>query len=156
YARELLELHTLSPGHYTETDVREFARCLTGWSIYRQNSPSYGLFQYIPSWHDTGAKDVLGMHFTGSGGQTEAQTVIDFLKTSPITAQFVSRKMCRWLLTYTPSQALVDQVASTYLATGGDIKAMIRVILRPDNVQNAQPNLYPKIKRPFHFEISLL
>src|SRR5262245_47895753 len=44
YARELLELHTLSPGHYTETDVREFARCLTGWSIYRQNSPSYGLF----------------------------------------------------------------------------------------------------------------
>lgn len=152
YSRELMELHTLSPGNYTETDVREFAKVLTGWTIWRQADATYGTFRYRPEWHDNAVHTVLGHSFGPNGGQAEGEAMLDILTAHPACAQFISWKMCRWLLEYDPPAQLVSAVASTYLATGGDIKSMIRAILHPNNLAAAQP----KLKRPFTFLTSLL
>ena len=156
YARELMELHTLGVGNYSEQDIKEVARCLTGWSRYSQSTPTYGDFRYIPSYHDNNPKTVLGHSILAGGGENDGLTVHSILSTHPATANFVGRKLCRWLLSYNPPQSVVTEVANTYLATGGDIKAMIRVILKPESVALADVDRFPKLKRPFHLVCSLL
>ena len=75
YSRELMELHTLSvSGPYTETDVKEVARCLTGWTIWRQNFPNYGDFRFRLQDHDQGAKTVLGVFIPPAGGERATGT----------------------------------------------------------------------------------
>jgi len=156
YAREVMELHTLAPGNYTETDVRELAKVLTGWTIWRTADPAYGLLRFRPEWHDNGVHTVLGNVFGPNGGQAEGEAMLDVLANHPACARFVSKKLCRWLLSYTPSDRIVGDVTDTYLATGGDIKAMIRTALRPENVLAAAAATEPKLKRPFTFVVSLL
>ena len=158
YARELMELHTLGVnGGYTQTDVLEVARCLTGWSMETNSaSPNYGTFKYIPQYHDNGAKTVLGhvIPATGAkdagGGIADGEKVLDILASHPSTALFIAGKMTRWLLRPEPSHALVQSVAKVYLDTGGDIKAMIRVILQEDLLMQAPA----KYKRPYHLLVS--
>lgn len=157
YARELLELHTLGVDNgYTQNDVIEVAYCLTGWSYTGgTNNPNFGTFTYIPSWHSTRNKTVLGRTIIGRGGaagEQEGNQVLDILISHPNTALYLALKMTRWLLQYEPSQELVNNVAQTYLDTGGDIKAMIRTILQPDQLMNAPA----KFKRPYHLIVSAL
>lgn len=154
YARELMELHTLSvKGPYTQTDVQEVARCLTGWSrVYTTTSDLYGTFIFNTRDHDNGAKTVLGNHIPENGGAQDGVTVMRILAEHPSTASFISTKMCRWLLRYDPSAAFVSEVAQTYLKTGGDIKAMIRVILKKSNLVAAPA----KYKRPYHLVVSAM
>jgi uncharacterized protein (DUF1800 family) len=158
YARELMELHTLGVGGgYTEQDVREVAECFTGWTLNGDTaSANYLRALYEPSYHQGGNKVVLGVTIPATPGRDNAQHVLDILTAHPSTAQFLSRKMIRWLLTETPPQSLVDQVAETYLDTAGDIKSMIRVILAKPNLERASPVFAPKYRRPFHLMTSLL
>ncbi|MFO0982861.1 MAG: DUF1800 domain-containing protein [Planctomycetota bacterium] len=155
YARELLELHTLGVhGGYTEADVKEVARCLTGWTI--QGAPSLGAFAYDDSQHDQGSKTVLGQVIPPNGGQQDGETVLQMLALHPSTAAFVARKLCRWLLAYEPDAHLVARVAAMYLSTGGDIKAMIRVIMDPWHIRSADVFDQVKFRTPYHFVITLL
>jgi uncharacterized protein (DUF1800 family) len=156
YARELLELHTLGVGHYTENDIKELARCLTGWTIYPRSHEQYGGFRFEPAWHDTGAKSLLGITIPAGGNTSDGDTVLALLGMHPQTARFVGKKLARHLLSYEPPAALVDELVSTWASTGGDVKALIRVILRPDSVVLAQPGAHPKLRRPFHLACALL
>lgn len=155
YGREILELHTLGVGNYTEADVKAVARCFTGWG-YSIAPGQLGQFEYHASLHDDTWKVVLGHPITAGGGANDGEIVLRLLSAHPATAQFLARKMCRWLLCYAPPQVVVDAVANTYLATNGDIKAMIRVILAPTSVANVSQDQLAKYKRPFHLVTSIL
>jgi uncharacterized protein (DUF1800 family) len=154
YAREIMELHTLGvDGGYTQTDVAELSRILTGWTIQGR-----GVYAFDPTGHDFTAKSFLGSEFpaqpasTGAAAIQEGERAIDMLLAHPNTAKFISRKMIRWLLEYDPSQSLVDAIAQVYTKTGGDIPSMIRAILTPANLSAAPL----KLKRPYHFLVSSL
>lgn len=154
YARELMELHTLSSGGgYTQTDVEELARCLTGWGVeWDGNSPDYGEFMYYDWGHDEGSKVVLGQNIPAGGGQNDGETLVHYLAMHPNTAKFVAKKMVRWFLGVGNFTTVEDLVTQKYLATGGDIKEMLKVILKPANLLVAEP----KLKRPFHLYASML
>lgn len=154
YARELEELHSMGvAGGYTPHDIREVARCFTGWMMeWDKNSPNYGGFVFVPWAHDFDEKTVLGHRIPAGRGIEDGEQVLEILINHPSTARFISRKMARWLLMYEPSDALVNSVAAAYTRTKGDIKSMIRAILTPANVAR-QP---AKLKRPYHFAVSAL
>jgi uncharacterized protein (DUF1800 family) len=155
YARELMELHTLGVnGGYTQTDVQQVARCLTGWTIWSASAgPAlHGTFRYNNANHNQSAKVVLGTSIPANGGQQDGFTVLNLLAKHPSTAQYIAFKMCRQFLGYNVAQSIVDRVATTDTATGGDIKAMLRVVLLPEHIAAAQP----KLKRPFHHFVSAM
>ncbi|MGQ0766882.1 MAG: DUF1800 domain-containing protein [Gemmatimonadota bacterium] len=154
YAREIMELHTVGVGGgYTQGDVRELARCFTGWTLSGR-----GNFAFDPNGHDFGAKTVMGQSIAampqsaGMQGKSDADFMIDYLIRHPATARFVGKKMLRWLLQYEPTDAQITTVAAAYTKTNGDIKAMIRAILTPANLNAAAP----KFKRPYTFVLSAL
>lgn len=154
YAREIMELHTLGvDGGYTQTDVRELARVFTGWTLAGR-----GNFNFDPAGHDFGAKTVMGQAFpamptsAGAAAKAEGDQMIDFLVKHPNTAQFIARKMLRFLLQYEPTSAQITAVAAVYTKTQGDIPSMVRAVLTPANVTAAAP----KFKRPYSFMLSAL
>lgn len=131
YARELMELHTLGvDGGYTETDVKEVARCFTGWSIRfpDDTSGAYGTFTFVPAVHDTNAKVVLQSTIPAGGGQTDGEQVLDILAAHPSTARFIATKLCRRFISDTPDQVSIDAVAAAFTQSGGDIKATLRAL----------------------------
>ena len=154
YAREIMELHTLGvTGGYTQNDVAELSRVLTGWTIAGR-----GDFAFNPAIHDWGAKTVLGVTIPagspsiGAAGIKEGEQMLDVLLAHPSTATFIATKMLRWFLTYDPTPAQIASIAATYTATGGDVKAMIRATL-----DSAWLSAAPmKLKRPFHYLASSL
>jgi uncharacterized protein (DUF1800 family) len=153
YARELLELHTMgADGGYTQQDVAELSRALTGWTIQGR-----GDFYFNPALHDYEAKTILGRTIPrqtagGTAGITDGETVLDWLAAHPSTARFVSRKMLRHLLWYEPTPEMVETVAGVYAKTGGDIRSMVRACLDPSYLAQSPA----KLKRPFHFLVSAL
>ena len=149
YARELMELHTLGvDGGYSQQDVMELARCLTGWNV--KEHFWLGEFVFKADLHDTGEKKVLGLTVQPEG-QSEAEQVIEQLVTHPSTARFICTKLARRFIADEPPQALIEKAAQTFLDTQGDIKAVLRVILL-DGLPLAQP----KYKRPANFILSAL
>ena len=154
YAREIMELHTMgADGGYTQTDVRELARVLTGWTLSGR-----GVFSFDPNGHDFATKTVLGQVLaampTGAGvaAKAEGDQMLDLLVKHPSTARYVSKKLLRWLLQYDPTPAQIAAVAAVYTKTQGDIPAMVRAVLSPVNVAAATP----KFKRPYTFMLSAL
>ncbi len=156
YARELMELHTLGvDGGYSQDDVMELARCLTGWTV--KEHFWMGEFTFDADMHDTKPKTVLG-HYIAPNGQGEAEQVLDMLATNPATARFVATKLVRRFITDDPERdapELVDKDADTFLATDGDIKSVLGTILY-DGLAGNQQYLTPKFKRPVHFIASTL
>jgi uncharacterized protein (DUF1800 family) len=156
YAREIMELHTLGVyGGYTQDDVAQLARILTGWRALGFQ------FNVDPNGHDWNAKTWMGQTFpavpagagrTAAAAQAEGERAVEFLLTHPSTARYIGWKMARWLLQYDPPQAAVDAAAAAYTNTRGDIKSMIRAILTRPNLMAAQP-LY---KRPYHYAVSTM
>jgi len=157
YARELMELHTIGVGNYTQTDVEEVARCFTGWSFeYDSAKPSYGVFKFNPYNHDAAAKKVLGFDIPAGGGVTDGDRVLEILAEAPAIAPFTAQRLGRKLAVKfwgdNPPDDLVNQIADAYLDTRGDIKAMLRVVLSEAWLSQAPP----KFKRPFHLIVSAL
>ncbi len=154
YARELMELHAMGVGGgYSQEDVEEVARCLTGWTVHHgYGAASTWLFQFRPDWHDNGAKVVLGTPIPAGGGFNDGLIVLDLLAHHPSTAHFISRKLCERFWDYNPPAGLVDAVTATYMSTGGDIKSMLRTLFTTEDPATAQP----KHKRPFHLFASAM
>ena len=149
YARELMELHTLGvEGGYSQKDVQELARCLTGWTVkehfYR------GQFTFNAEIHDTGPKHVFGLNIPAGTMQAGGEAVLEMLANHPATARFIATKLTRRFIADDPPPALVARAADTFLKTGGDIKAVLRAILLSPEMLDA-PAPPRKLKRPFNF-----
>jgi len=153
YARELMELHTLGvDGGYTQKDVTELARVLTGWSIPRPREGNTG-FVFRSYLHDTGAKTVLGVRFPAGGGIEEGERMIRILAHHPNTAHRIAYKLCQRLVADEPPPALVDRVAKKFLDTDGDLRQTLRAVIKSPEFWDAK-NYRAKVKSPFEYVVS--
>jgi uncharacterized protein (DUF1800 family) len=153
YARELMELHSLGVhGGYSQKDVQEVARCLTGWTVEDRNwFPHKGTFRFDADRHDSGTKTVLGIKIPAGRGIEDGDQVLDILSRHPSTAKFISHKLCRYFLG-DDADKWTDKIADIYLKTDGDIKQMLRPLLLSEELKSGPPIL----KRPFDFTVSAL
>ena len=153
YARELMELHTLGvDGGYTQHDVIEVARALTGWTMNpRQNAE----FVFRPAIHDAGPKVVLGHQLPAGRGVEDGEEVLDILARDPHTAHFIARKLAIRFVSDDPPPALVERAAQTFLKTDGDIREVVRTIVTsPEFFSRAAYR--SKVKSPFELVASSL
>jgi len=159
YAREIMELHTLGvDGGYTQKDVAELARALTGWGIKvpqrRAGTIDYtgsGVFEFDPKKHDDGAKRILGIDLPANGGINDGLKMIDALAHHPSTARFIARKLVTRFVSDAPPDALVQRAADTFTKSDGDIRQVLSTILHSDEFKNS---FAQKIKRPFELVVS--
>jgi uncharacterized protein (DUF1800 family) len=152
YAREILELHTLGvDGGYTQRDVMELARCFTGWGLESGFLKRRGTFVFDESKHDNGSKTVLGHRIPSGMGVKDGEIMIHLLSQDPRTANFLSRKLCRYFLGE-ESMADVAGGEQAYLASQGNIRATLQALLTPRAVLESPP----VFKRPLDFAVSAL
>jgi len=151
YARELMELHTLGVnGGYTQADVTQVARILTGWTIDRPQQG--GGFMFNPMRHEPGTKVVMGQKFK-ENGEMEGRALLHFLATRPATAQFLSRKLAIRFVGDDPPQSLVDRMAGAYLSSGGDIATVLTTLFHSPEFW-APSDFRAKVKTPLEFVVS--
>ena len=166
-AREVLELHTLGVagggtayggwGGYTQADVTEFARVLTGWRVplaaamfsAADGSAKDSASRFDPAWHDPGPKTVLGRRY--EAGPEALPALLSDLARHPSTARFLSVKLARHFVADTPPPALVARLESAYLQSGGQLPALYRALLDSPEAWLPQP---AKLKTPEEFVIS--
>jgi len=149
YAREVMELHTLGADRgYTEQDVLELSKVLTGWTYDKDLH-----FTFRQDWHQGGTKKVLGRVIPG--GQQGGEQALYMLATHPNCAEFISMKLCRYLVNDNPPPALVRKVAVVFRDTQGDLPKVYRAILTsPEFMERA--NYRAKFKTPFEFTVSAI
>jgi uncharacterized protein (DUF1800 family) len=174
YARELMELHTLgvsggpSRSTYTQADVQELARVLTGAGLNVIDTPPrmpanlqalyvrYGLFEFNPARHDFGAKTVLG-HAIGGKGLAEVEDAVVLLCRQPATARFISTKLATYFIADEPPPALVERMTRTFQKTDGSIAAVLREMFLDGALiaaLNAPASKLEKFKDPIQFVVS--
>jgi len=163
YAREIMELHTMGVGSgYTQQDVQELARCLTGLGIdAKPEDPKLkpelqsqlvrdGLFEFNPARHDYGDKVFLGHTIKGTG-LAEVNEVLDILAREPATARHISTELAVFFVSDAPPPALVDRMAQTFQHTDGDIAAVLSTLFHsPEFAASAGQ----KFKDPAHYVLS--
>jgi len=182
YARELMELHTLGVDNgYTQQDIIEVAKCLTGWTIadprgYRKAAASTiqgtedkrlgrlqrlqgvpedvesGEFYFNSRAHVTGSKTVMGQKID-EGGIKDGLKVMDILANSPATAKFIARKLAVKFVNDNPDEAYVGRIADAFHKSGGDIKATLKAMFT-DKEFFSPENYRAKIKTPFELAVS--
>lgn len=178
YAREVMELHTLGvDGGYTQSDVTQAARILTGWTIAPMGDNGYGAaiknvidrigednlkkrgfvhegdFLFAMNRHDNGEKTVLGKTFPAGGGYEEGVTLLKMLAHHQSTAKFISKKLAIRFVSDAPPQSLIDKMAKTFLSSDGDIKKVIMTMVNAPEFWSADA-LREKTKSPFELAIS--
>ena len=150
YARELMELHTLGVGGgYTQNDVHELARILTGWTVNLKGGEG---FRFAERLHDKGDKTFLGQHYTHQG-QQEGEDAIRFLARQPATAQRVSERLATFFVADQPPAALVARLRQTFLASQGDLREVMRTLVSSPEFWAADNLLF---KTPMDFACSAL
>ena len=177
YARELMELHTLGvDGGYTQTDVIDVARILTGWTFnqggrnMRQARASYEdgrlvlpeidydqtyQFRFRPEVHDAGEKTVMGHIFEAGGGQEEGVELIRMLAHHPSTARHIATQLVTRFVADEPPAALVDHLAEVFLATEGDLREVTRALFTSDEFYDPA-FVRNRVKSPFLLVTSTL
>jgi len=156
YARELQELHTLgvdvngNPNGYTQTDIVEAAKAFTGWRTLDVARPG---FQFIASRHSPGAKQFLGqaIPFSGVG---EGEQVLTIASRHPSTAAHLAKKLCVYFVSDNPSASLLNEVASVFTDSGGDIKKVLIAIFTSPDFNNIA-SYRGLVKTPLEFVASL-
>ncbi len=151
YGRELMELHTLSvSGGYSQKDVTEVAKVFTGWTLDQPKKG--GDFRFEPRMHEPGDKIVLG-HRIKENGEKEGLEVLHLLAHNPKTARFISQKLAMRFVSDDPPAVLVDRMTETYLKKDGDIREVLRTMLKSPEFW--APNAYrAKVKTPLEFVAS--
>jgi uncharacterized protein (DUF1800 family) len=151
YARELLELHTLGvDGGYTEQDVKEAARALTGWTVHPRTPTG---FWFDAGEHDDGPKTVLGHKLPAGRGVEDGLHLLHIVASHPATARFVSRKLARRFVSDAPPESLVEGMAQVWRETDGDIRAILRYLFLSDEFRSSAGQ---KFRRPLDFFIGAL
>jgi len=152
-AREILELHTVGvDGGYTQEDVEEFARALTGWTVGNPRLPEgeIGEFYFLDLIHQPGPVTVLGKTYPDDGaGQAEA--ILADLARHPSTARHVAEKFARHMVSDEPQARVIDDLEAVFLATGGDLGELARAVVDLDEAWDAEPQ---KFKTPDELLIS--
>ncbi|HEY4337493.1 MAG TPA: DUF1800 domain-containing protein [Puia sp.] len=176
YAREVMELHTLGvDGGYSQQDVTEAARVLTGWGVYPmgQFAKSGGAvrltkftddqiasrgfvhegdFFFNANRHDKGEKVVLGHVFPAGGGYEEGVTLLNLLAHQAVTARFVCQKIAVRFVSDDPPAPLVDKMAKTFLDRNGDIRQVLLTMVQAPEFWGPAA-LREKTKSPFELAI---
>jgi hypothetical protein len=151
YGRELMELHTLGVnGGYTQADVTQVAKVFTGWTV--EQPYRGGEYSFEPNRHEPGAKTVLGKTI-GQSGESEGLQVLHMLATSPATAKFISTKLAVRFVSDDPPPALVDRMAASFLASGGDMKVVLRTMFHSPEFWSPSVDKV-KVKTPLEFVVS--
>ena len=166
YARELMELHTLGvDGGYTQQDVTELARILTGWTMAPQeprrrrfgapmdaSASGHGdsIFRFDPARHDAGSKTWLRYNVTPNG-QLEGEFALDVLAQHPATARHIASKLARRFVADDPPPALVDRLAQRFLATEGDLRAVMQSLADSPEFRETRAT---KFKTPYQYVVS--
>ena len=129
--RELLELHTVGQGGYSEDDVKNSARILTG---YRVKMWTTWNVAYVPGDHYVGPIAVMDFAHPNdqADGREAVRAYLSYLAHHPRTAQRIARKLARRFVGDTPSQALVDELARVYLENGTEVKPVLRALVAHD------------------------
>jgi uncharacterized protein (DUF1800 family) len=136
YGRELMELFTLGIGHYTETDVREVARSLTGWTVqnYRRDDNYNGAtFLDNPGLHDYGTKTILGQTGNWSGADA-IRIILDHTDSAgSVSGRFIGAKLWTFFVYDGPPQYVVDELRDIYASTDHSIREVVRrIFLHPE------------------------
>ena len=152
YARELMELHTLGvDGGYSQQDVIEVARALTGWTI----DPQKGAYVFRQGVHDAELKTVLGSRLPAGRGIEDGEQVLDILAGHPNTARYITRKLVVRFVSDSAPPALVERCAANFSKSGGDIRETLRcVITSPEFFSKAAYR--SKVKTPFELVASAM
>jgi uncharacterized protein (DUF1800 family) len=162
YARELMELHTLGVnGGYTQQDVEQLARVLTGVGINAGSPPKLkrewqglyrreGAFEFNPARHDFGDKQLLGSTIKGRGF-AEIDEAVDLIVRRPACARFISLQLAAYFVADNPPPRLVERMAQIFLRTDGDIAQVLREMFLAPELDAA---LGAKFKDPMRFVVS--
>ncbi len=177
YAREVMELHTMGvDGGYTQADVTQAARILTGWTLYpiaegyspfikrlidqageqrllEKGFVHEGDFMFAANRHDNKEKKVLGKIFPANGGYKEGVELLKMLAHHPSTAKFIAKKLATYFVADNPVQSLVDKMAKTFLEKNGDIKEVLITMVNAPEFWNTNA-IRSKTKSPFELAIS--
>jgi uncharacterized protein (DUF1800 family) len=156
YARELLELHTLGvDGGYTQQDVMEVARCLSGWTVRDRHQWRKGRVEFHRDAHDDGAKTVLGQVIPAGGGERDLDRVLALVCAHPSTARHLARKLCTRFIADDPPAAAITRVADAFTVSKGDVALTMRALIDSDAFRDPA-RFATKLKRPFHYVASCL
>ena len=160
YARELMELHTLGvDGGYTQADVTELARMLTGWTMgggRRRGGTDAGsgdsIFTFDADRHDNGTKNWLGKT-VGPNGIGEGEFALDTLARHPQTARHIAWKLAQRFVADEPPPALVERVARRFLDTDGDLRAVVKAVVDSPEFRDPRHRA-TKFKTPYQYVLS--
>jgi len=165
YAREIMELHTMGVGSsYTQHDVEELARILTGVGIDGASENPHlkpelenqlvreGLFEFNPARHDYGDKVFLGHEIKGRGF-AEVNEALDILSRQPATAHHISREIATYFVSDDPPKSLVDKMTDVFLHSDGNIASVLRAMVEAPEFSAEQPG---KFKDPMRYVLSAI
>jgi len=154
-AREILELHTLGVRTgYSQDDVTNFAKVITGWSIVppRQSPDHGGEFTFNPRMHEPGTHRVIGYDYEDRGFE-QGRAVLVTLAKSPATANHIALKLASHFVADDPPRSLVARLAARFLDTKGDLKEVSKALITAPEAWDANPT---KLRRPSDWLISSL
>ena len=151
YGREVMELHTVGvDAGYSQQDVIEMARALTGWTIREpRRDPEY---TFRPEFHAQGKKVVMG-HTIDAGGERDGEEALRMLANDPHTARHISTELAQRFVSDDPPQSLIDRMTKEYEATGGDTRSVLRVMIYSPEFWSKQA-YRAKVKTPFELVAS--
>ncbi len=165
YAREIMELHSMGVGSgYTQGDVQELARILTGVGVNIKSDPPKlkddhkalyvreGVFEFNPDRHDFGEKKFLN-HAIKGAGFAEVEEALDLIAASPATAHHVSKQLAAYFMGGDPPAEVVDRMAAAWKRSDGDIPTVLRALIRTSAFKQS---LQTAMKDPVHFTVSAL
>jgi uncharacterized protein (DUF1800 family) len=163
YAREIMELHTMGVGSgYSQTDVQELARILTGVGVNITPNPPkmkpayeglyrrYGLFEFNPNRHDFGDKTFLGHTIRGAGFD-EVEQALDILSRQPATAHHISQQLATYFMGDNPPEAVVNRMTQAFRSSDGDVAQVMRAMITS---REFDASLGGQFKDPAHFAVS--
>jgi uncharacterized protein (DUF1800 family) len=152
-AREIMELHTVgADAGYTQADVTEFARALTGYSVGgpHESQDRQGRFLYRPPLHEPGARTVMGREYA-QDGKEQARAVLADLAASPKTAEHIARKLAIHFVADDPPHALVGRLRDAYLNSRGDLARVAQTLVEAPEAWSTDAS---KFKTPYEFVVS--
>jgi uncharacterized protein (DUF1800 family) len=151
YGREVMELHTVGvDAGYTQQDVIEMARCLTGWTVHEpRKDPDFFFDDRI---HTSGKKVVMGRTFD-YGGMKDGEEALKMLADQPSTAKFIATKLARHFVSDNPPPALVDRMAAKFASSGGDIREVLKTMIYSPEFWSKDA-YRAKVKTPFELVAS--
>ena len=155
-AREIMELHTLGVrSGYSQADVTEFARAMTGWSIAGMNrdrvtNPGENGFVFRPQVHEPGVRTIMGKRYEQSG-QQQAESIIRDLCKSPATATHISTKLARHFVSDTPPDKLVETLVNAFMRSNGNLTQVYQALINAPEAWQPSP---AKFKTPWEWLIS--